>query len=120
MPQEIYLRNPDDPQYKDEIMEISNELEMLVGQIRVLFSTKPGQVLGAPDFGVDLEEYLFVTNLNEYSLRSIILDQISKFVPLSEKYHVTADINFAKGTVRDICLIDIKINGTPLFGVLVN
>lgn len=120
MPQEIYLRNVEDPNYKEGIVEISNELEMLVGQIRVLFSTKPGQVLGAPDFGIDLEDYLFVTNLNEYSLRSIILDQILKFIPLSEKYHIQVSINFTRGMVRDICLIDILINGTPLFGVLIN
>lgn len=119
MAREIYMRDKTDPAYKEGIMEINDEVEMLVSQIKMILFTKPGEVLGAPDFGVALEDQLFVFNINEYALRSMLFDQVIKFVPLSEKYHIKFNISFARGTVRDICLIDCVINGNPLFGILV-
>ena len=119
MSREIYMRDPTDPQYKEGIMEVNDEVEMLVSQIKMIMLTRPGEVLGAPDFGVALEDQLFSFNVNEYALKSMLSDQVAKFVPLSEKYHVKFNINFARGTVRDICIIDVVINDSPLFGILV-
>lgn len=108
-----------DPNYQSGILEVSDEIAILISQIRMILSTPPGSVLGAPDFGIDLESQLFVFNINEYSLRSMLLDQVNKFVPLAEKYQIKFNISFAKGVSRDICLIDTLINGTPMFGVLI-
>ena len=119
MARDIYMKSPADPGYKSGIMEISDEVQMLVDQIRMILETPKGSVLGAPEFGVSLEEQLFTFDVNEYSLKSILRDQVLKFCPLAEKYQVTFDVKFAKGTVRDWCLIDVKINGTPVFGVVV-
>ena len=119
MARELYMRDPTDPAFKEGIMEVDNEVEMLISQIKMILFTRPGEVLGAPDFGIALEDQLFVFNVNEYTLRSMLFDQLIKFVPLSEKYHVKFDVSFARGTVRDICLIDVRINGNPMFGVLV-
>jgi hypothetical protein len=119
MARELYMRDPTDPNYKSGILEINDEVDMLVSQIKMILYTKPGEILGAPDFGIALEDQLFVFNINEYALRSMLFDQVTKFVPLSEKYHIKFNINFARGTVRDICLIDVIINGNPIFGMLV-
>lgn len=119
MARDIYMNSPDDAGYKEGILEVTDELRMLIDQIRMILLTKPGEVLGAPDFGVSLEEQLFTFNVNEYTLKSMLTDQVFKFCPLAERYQVTFDVKFARGTVRDICLIDTKINGSPVFGVLV-
>ena len=113
------MRDPTDPNFKMGTLEINDEVEMLVSQIKMILYTKPGEILGAPDIGIALEDQLFVFNINEFALRSMLFDQMIKFVPLSEKYHVKFNISFARGTVRDICLIDVVINGNPLFGILV-
>jgi hypothetical protein len=119
MAREIYMRDLTDPAYKSGIMEVSDELEMLISQIKMLLYTKPGEVLGAPDVGIDLESQLFVFNINEYALKSMLMDQVLKFVPLADKYHIKFDISFARGTVKDTCLIDVRINGNPIFGILI-
>lgn len=119
MSRDLYMLSPEDGNYKDGILEVTDELRMLVDQIRMILLTKPGEVLGAPDFGVALEDQLFTFSVNEYTLKSMLTDQVLKFCPLSDKYQVSFDVKFAKGTVRDICLIDTKINGSPVFGVLV-
>jgi len=119
MARDLYMLSPEDENYKDGVMEITDELRMLVDQIRMILLTKPGEVLGAPEFGVALEEQLFTFSVNEYTLKGMLTDQVQKFCALAEKYQVTFDVKFARGTVRDICLIDTKINGSPVFGVLV-
>ncbi len=119
MGKEIYLRDPSDPAFKENILEVSDEVEMLVSQIKLMLFSKPGDVLGAFSFGVDLDSQLFVFNINEYNLKSMLNDQTAKFIPLSEKYRVKYDVKFAQGTVRDICIIDVSINGTPFFGLMI-
>jgi hypothetical protein len=119
MARELYMRDPTDPNYKSGIMEINDEVDMLVSQIKMILYTKPGEILGAPDFGVALEDQLFVFNINEYALKSMLFAQVAKFVPLSEKYHIKFNVTFARGTVRDMCIIDVVINGNPMFGMLV-
>ncbi len=118
MARELYFRDPSDPSYQEGIMEVSDELEMVIGQIKMILGTSPGEILGAPDMGVDLESQLFVFNVNQFTLQSMLHDQITKFVPLASKYQIKFNISFARGTVRDICLIDVLINGTPMFGIL--
>jgi len=119
MAREIYMRDPSDPFYRSEILEVNDEVEMLLGQIKMMLYTNRGEILGAPDFGANLEEYLFTFSVNEYALRKMLMDQTIKFIPLAEKYQVDYDIKFAQGTVRDICVIDIKILNQPVFGVVV-
>ena len=116
---DIYLRDQSDPNFKQGVLEVTDEIEILIGQLKMILFTNRGEVLGAPDFGVNLEEQLFTFNLNEYSLKSDLRDQVLKFCPLADKYRVDFDIKFAKGTVRDICVIDVSIAGAPAFGIAV-
>lgn len=117
MARELYMRDLSDPYYKSDILEINDEAEMILGQIKMMLFTNRGEILGAPDFGANLEEYLFTFNVNEFSLRSMLMDQTMKFIPLADKYQVDYDIKFARGTVRDICLIDVRMLNKPVFGV---
>ena len=119
MGRELYFRSPDDPNYKTGIMEINDDIEMLLGQIKMMLFTNKGEVLGAPDFGANLEELLFTFNLNEYALKTLLHNQTLKFIPLADKYPITYNVSFSKGTIRDICLIDVFINDTKRFGMLV-
>lgn len=119
MARELFMRDLSDPNYKEGILETSDEMEMLIGQIKMILLTNRGEVLGAPDFGMSLEEQLYTFDANEYSLRSALRDHMIKFCPLGEKYSVDFDVKFARGTVRDICIIDVFIDGKTAFGVYI-
>ena len=119
MAREIYTKSPSDPNYNSTQLETNDEIEMLLGQIRMMLLTNQGEVIGAPEFGVNLEDALFSLNFNEYSLKSMLFNQIMMFCPLAEKYRVKFDVSFATGTVRDICLIDIYVDGSKAFGILI-
>jgi len=113
------MRDPTDPYYKAGVLEVNDELQMLVGQIKMMLFTNRGEVLGAPDFGANMEEQLFTLNLNEYALRSMLRDQTLKFIPLHTKYQIDYEVRFLRGSIRDICVVDVRINNIPAFGVVI-
>lgn len=119
MPRDIYMRDITDPNFRSGILEISDEVEMLISQIKMMLRTNKGEILGAPDFGADIEQMLFTFNANEFTIRNTLNDQVMKFIPLADQYQVDFDVKFSKGVTQDICLIDVKINNVPAFGVLV-
>ena len=118
MLKDIYSRSPNDQLYNSNILETSDPIESLTGKIRMLLYTRPGEVLGQPNFGIDLERYLFEVGINNGDLSSLILKQMSEFIPDSGQYNMNVIVNFVPGTVRDAAFIDIYIDGTRVLGLL--
>ncbi len=114
---EIYMREENDPNFKAKLLETSDEIEILIAQIKMILLTDSGDIMGAPDFGMNLEGLLFTFDANEFTLRTNLKNQISKFCPLAQKFNVDFDVKFFRGTVRDIAIIDVLINNTKVFGI---
>ena len=119
MLKELYLRDTTDPIYNDQILEHSDELETLIGEIKMLLFTRQGDVLGSYEFGYNLEDDLYLHDLNEKDLRNKLIDNIFFFCRDAKKYNTDVSVQFFKGSVRDVCLIDIFINSTKTLGILV-
>lgn len=119
MLRELYLRNPEDPLYQPETLEHTDELENLLGQIRMLLFTRKGEVMGFYDFGVNIEDDIFTFELSQAQLQKKIMDSIYQYCPDASAYAVKVDVQFFQGTVRDVCLIDIVVDGTKRLGILV-
>ncbi len=119
MLQEIYMRDINDPHYSSNVLHHSDQIEALLGQIKMLLFTKKGQVLGNFDFGIDLEDLLFSLNLDAAQLENRINAAIYRYCPASAQFNVTAVTEFYKGTVRDVCVINIAIEGVQLYGIMI-
>jgi len=115
---EIYMRDPSDPQHVPGVLNVSNEIEVLIGQIRMILFTKPGELINNLQFGIDLERFVFDFNVSNSSLEKMITEQIYTYTPLAQKYNVTVESSFFYGTTRDVCLINIFIDGTKYLGIL--
>lgn len=118
MLKEIYTRDPDDPFYKADTFEIESDLEALLGQIRMILFTKPGEVIGMIPFGVDLEQMVFSTNLTNSAVAEKVRTAIYQYCPDADDFAVKVEVSFFYGTSRDICVIDILIDGTKYLGIL--
>jgi hypothetical protein len=115
---EIYPRTPDDPRYKEGLLHTDDEVEILIGMIKQCMLTTPGEVLGDPFFGIDLEGLLFDFNVDQITLERAIRLHLITYVPLaSSKYNVDFTIGFFKGETRDACVIDFAIKGNPVLGI---
>ena len=51
---DFYMRSEEDPNYKKGILEVSDNTEEAISQIKMTLLTEKGSVLGDPDFGLDV------------------------------------------------------------------
>jgi len=117
---EIYPRNPDDPLYQKGLLETDDLVEITIGMIKQIIMTSPGEVLGDPYFGIDLESLLFDFNVSQKQLEEAIALQIYTYcLPARTLLNVSFKIGFFQGDFRDSCVIEFAINSNPVLGIRV-
>lgn len=117
---EIYAKDPADPNYQNNIIEHSDVYETVLSKIRMILYTKPGEVLGDLNFGVNLEEYVFSLNASNTSIQEKIEEQINTYVPEVYAMSISVNVSFGKRETYDECYIDIKINGKNAMGLIIS
>lgn len=108
MLREIYNRDPSDPSYKADQIEVTDALEACIGKLKMLIFTRKGEVLGDPRFGLNLEDLIYDFNISEKGLRDEIQKYLITYVPEFENLGGTFDLKFYLGTNRDIATLDFK------------
>jgi hypothetical protein len=86
---DFYLRAESDPAFRNDQLEVYNELEATLQQIKMTLFTKRGEVLGEPEFGMDVEKYLFEFSVDPFALTKDAGYQINKYVTGSRKRDIT-------------------------------
>jgi hypothetical protein len=86
---EFYLRPTEDPAYVPDQLEINDELESTVQQIKMTLFTNRGEVLGEPNFGVEVEKYLFEFSIDPFLLTKDAGGQLDAYVTESKKRKIT-------------------------------
>lgn len=120
MLKEIYIRDENDPYYNSKTVDFSDDMEYVLTQIRVILGTEKGDVLGSPNFGVNLEDYIFKTKFNSTKICSIINEQLNMYID-ARGMEVSTDLKFGdSGKGYDYALLDIYINGDKALGFLVD
>ena len=119
MIQEIYIRNPEDPNFKLNVLDHSNSIESIISKIKVIFGTRQGQVFGDLNFGLGIEDLVFETRINKMQLEEDIKKQILQYVTESAKFKIEPKVSFGRADGYDYCVIDIFIDEQKTFGILV-
>lgn len=119
MIRDIYIRNPEDPNYQFGILEHSNTIESIVSKIKVLMGTKSGQVFGDVALGLGIEELIFETRINKTHLEEKIKTQFDLYISESKDFKITPKVNFGKEEGYDYAIIDIFINDEKTIGILI-
>lgn len=119
MLQDLYIKNPDDPNYVYGVLSHSDPIESIISKIKMIFGTRQGQVLGDVNFGVGLEDLIFETRINKLELEEKIKAQIYTYIPESKDYNIVPKVSFGNGDGYDFCLVDIYINSSKVVGILV-
>ena len=62
---------------------VDNDIEAIKNSLRNIFTTKKGQKILAPSFGVSLEQYLFspITNANAKAMATDIMNGVNQYEP---------------------------------------
>lgn len=115
---DIYLRIPGDPNYVSNFVEVEDEISNFVQRVEMILTTVPGEVLGSPDFGVNLEGYLWNPYITSGSIKKDIMTQIRTYCTYGQQnIPFKVEVNFVKGDIVDSILIDIVIDGRKILGI---
>ena len=106
---EIYNRDPNDLSYNPYQIEVTDLIEICIGQIKMLLLTNRGEVLGDLQFGLNLEELVFSMGLSESTIKEHLDFSLKIYVPLFAILGGTYELNFFVGTQRDIATLDFSI-----------
>lgn len=116
---DIYIRNPEDPNYVYGIYEHEDAIESIISKIKMILGTRQGQTLGDVNFGVAIEDLVFETRINKFDLEEKIRSQITQYISEASKYKIRPRISFGQTENYDYCIIDFFINDTKALGVLI-
>lgn len=108
------IRGIGHPKYSSTRVMEDRTIEFVIQKLEnVLFSNK-GDVLGDPDFGANLEYYLWSTNVPVSKIESEVRTQIINYIPELSLYQYTLSVDIYQGTYRDILQVNINIKDTQV------
>lgn len=120
---ELYNRMPADRKYVYGQIETNDKVEQILTRIKMILGTYPGQVLGAPSFGIDIHRYLFAMDFDQKAVEKILNAHIADYVaPFFQGYDISCTVNYGQDHYNhsDYAVIDIIINGQKTLGIMVN
>lgn len=116
---EFYVKSLSDPNFERNKLQQDNDLNMMVTQIETILFTRRSSILGKPDFGANLEDYIYTFRFNDYQIKNEVNGQITKYVPLANKYKVVIDVNFTEENTRYIMFLSITIDAKIKLSIFV-
>ena len=122
MVRELYCKLPTDKNYESKLETVS-EIQQIIQQIRMVLGTRPGQVLGSHNFGINLQQYLFSYNSPQKEIEYMVNAAIGYYIKFDpKKYTVGCEVYFGHEADRpnDYAVIDIVINERKCIGILVS
>jgi hypothetical protein len=100
-------------------MDEKDDLGIYLQQIKNIFTAEAWSIMGAADMPIDLEQYIYSTSISEYDLKKVVLDSIYKYCTFNSKFSTNLSVKFSKGEMRDICIIDIFIDGQKKMSLMI-
>lgn len=119
---DIYNRLGSDTKYIPAL-ETEDGIEQILAQVKMVLGTSRGEVLGNPEFGADIKQYLFSLSYDQNEIREIIKSIITTAISYdTDKYKVDIDIEFGKDIYNksDYAVINVKINEIKYLGIIMN
>jgi len=123
MLKEIYCKLPSYAGYKEGEIECDGVVEEILQRCRVCIGTKPGDVLGDPLFGIDLEEYIFDMSVDVEEIEHKIDGLLTSYANAGyeDDYIISSEVLFGHNITEgsDYLLVNIKLNGQRILGIVV-
>lgn len=119
MIRDIYIRNPEDPNFKYGVLEHSDPIESIVSKIKMLMGTRQGQIFGDLNMGIGIEDLIFETRINKQQLEEKMKSQFQLYISETKDFAITPKVSFGKADGYDYAVIDIFVNEQKILGLLV-
>jgi hypothetical protein len=109
---DFYMRTEGDPKYREDQIEVYDEIEACMNQVKMTLLTNKGEVLGEPGFGLQIERYLFDFELDPFKLSDDASAQIQDYVTESKKRNIKVRPSYTTDEKdRKVYALQIAIDG---------
>ena len=115
---DIYFKLPSDPVFDAFGIEEESALEIFLQQVDMILTTTKGSVLGDPEFGLNLDQYLWSYSGGSGSIKQDVQQQINQYVETDVPIDYNIDVSFISGEIYDTILIDVSVDGQKVAGYL--
>lgn len=119
MIQDLYIRNPTDPNYKYGLLSHSDPIESIISKVKMILGTRSGQIFGDLAFGVGIEDLIFETKINKTQVEEKIKMQFDRYISESKDFKITPQVSFGRAENYDYAIIDVFIDDKRAVGLLV-
>lgn len=85
----------------------TDDVDLILQQIDILFDTNPRELLGYDEFGTQYDTYLYKLNLSNVDIQQRVLSDIKSLNLFDFEPHV--EVHLLQGTEQDIALIEITL-----------
>lgn len=97
---------------------ITNELQLFLQEIDILFNTEQFEVLGNLDMGMSLEQFLGKYSMSAARIKELSISQIKNNCFMNEFFNWEIDVQFINGSLSDIMMLTIVVKNQENSGVL--
>lgn len=109
---DFYMRPESDPRFRPDQIEVYDEIEACINQVKMTLLTRKGEVLGEPQFGLQIEQYLFDFDVDSNSLSEEAQSQVTSYVTEAKKRQVKIEPGYSQDDKgREIYILKIEIDG---------
>lgn len=95
-------------------MEVDDAFTELLLQVEVLLFTKPGELIGYPNYGIDLEQYIFETNINTNQLQRQINRKLDSFIPRPDDVELDSTVESYMVNDEPVIIVNINVNNVKV------
>ena len=111
---DLNIRGVGHPKYSSKRVIEDRTIEFVIQKLENLLFTNKGDVLGDPEFGANLEYYLWSTNVPINKIENEIKTQIDKYIPELNTFQYRMTTEIYEGSARDILQINITVKDTKV------
>lgn len=115
---DFYMRSESDPRFVPDQIEVYDELEACLTQVKMTLFTNKGEVLGEPEFGLSIEKYLFEFDVDPFELTKEAQIEIDTYIPEAKKRKIKvtpAEFEDEKNRKTFVLGIDIEERKNAFF-----
>ena len=116
---DIYIRSQRIEKSSGNDIETDDNLELFLQEIEMLLNTQPTSVLGEPDYGVPLIEFLFQFGDNSQYLVGHIRKQIDTYCLQRVFFEYTVDVQQFSGEVDYSMIIDVVVDDSKGIRIII-
>lgn len=93
---DFYIKYKGHPKYNNDLIIEDDIVSVMIQKYEMLLFTNQGEVLGLPEFGCNLEDLLFQTNVSAAFVEDRIRKQISTYIPELDAMNYRLSVSFAR------------------------